>query len=225
MAKTTKAVKATKKVTLTNDQLAVKKQVSALLNKAAKSAASTVATLKEAASMALAEVKGMPDLKTVTDKAGFIAKLHADDLAKLSVNEKAIFKDSLFLLLAPETVIEVKPAKGNQGAVTMAAGEAMPTISKHALRAAASEIRNAEGKGRASKGAPKSKTAIFAPSFLNAIPQIIADKKALAELKGALAAVGYELTRIRAVERVRKPASISGMVSQINAAAEIRAAA
>lgn len=206
-----------KTIELNNNQKAIAKEVSALIAKAAKTAASTVATLKQAAGLSLKELDNMPALKTVSEKADFIVKVHADDLKTLSTNEKAIFKDSLFLLLKPEAVVEVKPAKGNQGAVHMAAKDAIATISKHALRAAASEIRNEEGKGRSSKGTSnKPKADALTPSLVAAIPQIVANPKSLAELKTALAAVGFTLAPTKATsKRKTEVANIAGMVQQI----------
>jgi hypothetical protein len=190
---------------------------------AASSAASDMKTLAmKAAELAAAELPAGKNL-TAKEKVNAVIKAHAVTLAEVDQNVRAIFSATLTLLAAPNQQVEFMKGKNEAAPVYMKASEAVKAgIAKHALIAAAKEVREAEGTANKGGAGTKPKTDAqkvdaMKPSFIAALPAIVADVKALSELRAELKKLGFNLTASKAVgARKPAPASIAGMTKQIS---------
>lgn len=140
--------------------------VGKLIAAAAKAAGTMLAKTKEAAKLAALQLN--PEEADVMARVDAVCKLYAEDFAAAGHNIRAIFKDALLLLALPETPVTVTQGKTDIHATAAQFVEA----SKHAMRAAAKEVRDSIGAGRKSGGgrkaaAPKQVT----PTAPSAVPQ------------------------------------------------------
>jgi hypothetical protein len=173
-----------------------------------------------AAKLAAAELPAGKGL-TAKERVNAVLRAHKETLDKVDKNVRNIFSATLYLYAAPDVKIEVSKGKGESAPVVMKASEAVKSgIAKHALLAAAKEIREQEGtanKGGEGTKAKEAKADPLKPSIIAALPAIIADAKALKELRAELEKLGYKLTASKSVTtRKPAPASIAGMVKQVS---------
>lgn len=123
--------------------------VGKLIAAAAKAAGTMLAKTKEAAKLAALQLN--PEEADIMARVEAVVKLYADDFAAAGHNIRAIFKDALLLLAMPETPVTVTQGKTDIHATAAQFVEA----SKHAMRAAAKEVRDSIGAGRKSGGGRK----------------------------------------------------------------------
>jgi hypothetical protein len=102
----------------------------------------------------------------------FIA--YADDIVKVDHNVKAIFKDCLLLCLAPDTSISLDGKVDGKKVDVQTTAKAAVDMSKHNLREAAKQVREANGMARATGGGRKPAQPVTAPE------QVTADSEELA---------------------------------------------
>lgn len=139
----------------------------------------------------------------VNDQINAICALYGSHFEAAGHNVKALFKDALLLLAAPSTAIslKVKDADGNDAEKHTTAGEAI-ALPKHQMREAASQVREALGIGRASRGTRRATTTTpppaGGPDFETSLQHVIdgLGSDAVRErIQQAFAAVGFTLVR------------------------------
>ena len=121
-------------------------QVGSLIGDAGKAAATMLQKCKEAAALAAAQ---LDPAKPIGARIDDVVALYADDFKAAGHNVRALFKDALTLHAAAQAVVVVR-AKGKDDKmedVPMPAADALKT-SKHAMRDAASQVREQNGIGR-----------------------------------------------------------------------------
>ena len=121
-------------------------QVGSLIGDAGKAAATMLQKCKEAAALAAAQ---LDPSKPIGARIDDVVALYADDFKAAGHNVRALFKDALTLHAAAQAVVVVR-AKGKDDKmedVPMSAADALKT-SKHAMRDAASQVREQNGMGR-----------------------------------------------------------------------------
>jgi hypothetical protein len=128
----------------------------------------TRSAAKAAAEPVLAMSGSLPDRVAATLLA------YAEDLAKVDHNIKAIFTDCLWLLLAPATAISIEGEVDGKKADVQTTAEKAVDMSKHKMRAAAKQVREAAGVSRESGGGRKPAQPVTAPE------QVTADTEELA---------------------------------------------
>mgnify|MGYP003658503640 CR=1 FL=1 len=111
---------------------------------------------------------------TLPDKVAATLLAYTDDLAKVDHNIKAIFTDCLWLLLAPTTAISIEGEVDGKKADVQTTAEKAVDMSKHKMRAAAKQVREAAGVSRESGGGRKPAQPTTAPE------QVTADSEELA---------------------------------------------
>ena len=139
--------------------------VGKLIAAAAKAAGTMLAKTKEAAKLAALQLN--PEEADVMARVDAVCKLYAEDFAAAGHNIRAIFKDALLLLALPETPVTVTQGKTDIHATAAQFVEA----SKHAMRAAAKEVRDSIGAGRKSGGGRKAAAPKQATPAAPAVPQ------------------------------------------------------
>lgn len=188
--------------------------VGKLIGAAAKAAGTMLAKTKEAAKLAALQLN--PAEADVMARVDAVVKLYADDFAAAGHNIRAIFKDALILLALPETPVTVTQGKTDMHATAAAFVDA----SKHAMRAAAKEVRDSIGAGRASGGGRKSSapkqvapTAKSTPeifvtmsevdafsAWLDAAQDYVSDAIYLQKLQARMLEAGFVLTLKKATQ-------------------------
>ena len=121
-------------------------KVGSLIGDAGKAAATMLQKCKEAAAIASAQ---LDPAKPIGARIDDVVALYADDFKAAGHNVRALFKDALTLHAAAQSVVVVR-AKGKDDKmedVPMPAADALKT-SKHAMRDAASQVREQNGIGR-----------------------------------------------------------------------------
>ena len=139
--------------------------VGKLIAAAAKAAGTMLAKTKEAAKLAALQLN--PEEADVMARVDAVCKLYAEDFAAAGHNIRAIFKDALLLLALPETPVSVAQGKTEIHATAAQFVDA----SKHAMRAAAKEVRDSIGAGRKSGGGRKAAAPKQATPAAPAVPQ------------------------------------------------------
>ena len=121
-------------------------KVATLIAGAGKAAATMLQKCKEAAQVASAQ---LDPAKPMAARIDDVVALYADDFKAAGHNVRALFKDALTLHAASSAPVVVR-AKGKDDKmedVPMTAIDALKT-SKHSMRDAASQVREANGMGR-----------------------------------------------------------------------------
>ena len=196
----TKTIKATAPV-FTRDN-----NVGTLISEAGTAALTMLQKCKEAASLA---AKQLDPAKPIGTRIDDVVALYVDDFKSAGHNVRALFKDALTLHAASSAPVVVR-AKGKDDKmedVPMSAVDAL-TTSKHSMRDAASQVREANGMGR--QRAPKAKPAKpSAPStpatnagevdqfsaWLDAMPEYLGDAIYNPRIVAALITEGWTISR------------------------------
>ncbi len=132
-----------------------------LLLDAGKAYASVLDLTRDAAKLAVEGFNPM-GLK-LAEQVEKVAALYAEDFAKVDHNVKAIFKDCVTLLLAPNEAVSLeRKIDGVKTEVHTTADKAVD-MAKHTLREAAKQVREANGMGRQGAGGRKPSTPTTAP--------------------------------------------------------------
>lgn len=191
--------------------------VSKLIGAAAKAAGTMLSKTKEAAKLAALQLN--PAEADVMARVDAVVRLYAEDFTAAGHNIRAIFKDALILLALPETPVTVTQGKTDIHSTAAAFVDA----SKHAMRAAAKEVRDSIGAGRASGGGrkastPKAKAAEAAAAvglapdvvtmsevdaftaWLDAAPDYLSDAIYLSKLQARMLEAGFVLTLKKATQ-------------------------
>lgn len=121
--------------------------VDTLIRRAGTEFTTMFATIKEAASLAAAE---LPKGKTTVDAHAMVMAAHKGSLSAVSPNVKQLFSDALWLHAASSNVVEIKVA-GSKEPHQVKATEALDA-SQHNMKAAAQQVREQLGAGRAKGG-------------------------------------------------------------------------
>jgi len=138
------AARATKKaaaVVATRDA-----NVGTLINKAGQAAASMYTLCREAAQAA---AKQLNPAKPLQERLSEVVSLYAADFAAAGHNVKAVFSDALMLHACAQTPVSVNAigTDGKKCEQHVTAADAV-NMSKHAMRDAAKQVREAHGIGR-----------------------------------------------------------------------------
>lgn len=102
------------------------------------------------------------------DRVAAVFTAYADDLGKVDHNVKAIFKDCLLLCLAPDTSISLDGKVDGKKVDVQTTAKAAVDMSKHNLREAAKQVREANGMARATGGGRKPAQPTTAPEQVTA---------------------------------------------------------
>ena len=138
--------------------------IGTLINEAGQAAASMLAKCKEAAGQA---AKQLDNSKPLADRISAVVSLYAADFTAAGHNVKALFVDALTLHAAAQTpvMVNIIGKDGKRVDSPATAAEAVE-MSKHNMRDAAKQVRDAHGIGRKSGGGakPKAKPAAEQPA-------------------------------------------------------------
>ena len=129
--------------------------IGTLINEAGQAAASMLAKCKEAAGQA---AKQLDNSKPLADRISAVVSLYAADFTAAGHNVKALFVDALTLHAAAATpvMVNIIGKDGKRVDSPATAAEAVE-MSKHNMRDAAKQVRDAHGIGRKSGGGAKPK--------------------------------------------------------------------
>jgi hypothetical protein len=111
---------------------------------------------------------------TLAARVDAVYAAYADDLKSVDHNVKAIFKDCLLLCLAPDTSISLDGKVDGKKVEVQTTAKSAVDMSKHNLKEAAKQVREANDMARAAGGGRKPATPTVAP------PQVTADTEELA---------------------------------------------
>jgi hypothetical protein len=192
----------TKTIEASRDQ-----KVASLIAGAGKAAATMLQKCKEAAQVASAQ---LDPAKPMAARIDDVVALYADDFKAAGHNVRALFKDALTLHAASTAPVVVR-AKGKDDKmedVPMTAVDALKT-SKHSMRDAASQVREANGMGRTrtkKDAVKKPDTTPNTPAvtrtdvdqfsaWLDAMPEYLGDAVYNPRIVAALIAEGWTLSR------------------------------
>lgn len=182
-------------------------QVATLIAGAGKAAATMLQKCKEAAQVASLQ---LDPAKPMAARIDDVVALYADDFKAAGHNVRALFKDALTLHAASTAPVVVR-AKGKNDKmedVPMTAVDALAT-SKHSMRDAASQVREANGMGRARTAKAVTKKPNTAPSapaptasdvdqfgaWLDSMPAYLNDAVYNPRIVAALIAEGWTISR------------------------------
>jgi hypothetical protein len=129
--------------------------IGTLINEAGQAAASMLAKCKEAAGQA---AKQLDNSKPLADRISAVVSLYVADFTAAGHNVKALFVDALTLHAAAQTpvMVNIIGKDGKRVDSPATAAEAVE-MSKHNMRDAAKQVRDAHGIGRKSGGGAKPK--------------------------------------------------------------------
>ena len=192
----------TKTIEASRDQ-----KVASLIAGAGKAAATMLQKCKEAAQVASAQ---LDPAKPMAARIDDVVALYADDFKAAGHNVRALFKDALTLHAASSAPVVVR-AKGKDDKmedVPMTAVDALKT-SKHAMRDAASQVREANGMGRTRTKNTATKKPDTTPNtpaatasdvdqfsaWLDAMPAYLGDAVYNPRIVAALIAEGWTISR------------------------------
>lgn len=201
-----------------------------LIAKAGQAAHSMFSLTREAATAAAAQLN---PAKPIKERIAEVMSLYAADLTAAGPNVKAIFGDALTLHACAQVPVVVA-IPGKDGKLTdtaMTAGEAVNT-SKHAMRDATKQVRDAMGIGRKSGGGRKASAPASAPpsskvqqpatvtaseidnftAWLDMLPEYVADKVYHARIVAVLVESGWTLSRAVKGRKVQGAASAAAPV-------------
>lgn len=162
-----------------------------------------LAQTREAAKLAAVQLDPAQPLK---ERLAAVMSAYSAELSQ-NHNVKAIFTDALTLLACGQTDVAVKVhAAGAKPADTYVKAEQAVDMSKHNLRDAAKQVREAHGIGRTKSATPKAKPAKTesAPdmlsidafsNWLDMMPEFLNDSVYHGKIVAALIAEGYTLTK------------------------------
>ena len=127
--------------------------IGTLINEAGQAAASMLAKCKEAAGQA---AKQLDPSKPLPERIGAVVLLYSADFTAAGHNVKALFVDALTLHAAAQTPVSVNVIgkDGKKVDTHVTAAEAVE-MSKHNMRDAAKQVREAHGMGRRAGGGRK----------------------------------------------------------------------
>ena len=182
-------------------------KVATLIAGAGKAAATMLQKCKEAAQVASAQ---LDPAKPMAARIDDVVALYTDDFKAAGHNVRALFKDALTLHAASSAPVVVR-AKGKDDKmedVPMTAIDALKT-SKHSMRDAASQVREANGMGRTrtkNTATKKPDTTPNAPvvtrsdvdqfsAWLDAMPAYLSDAVYNPRIVAALIAEGWTISR------------------------------
>jgi hypothetical protein len=111
---------------------------------------------------------------TLAARIDAVYAAYADDLKSVDHNVKAIFKDCLLLCLAPDTTISLEGKVDGKKVDVQTTAKSAVDMSKHNLKEAAKQVREANDMARATGGGRKPAQPVTAP------PQVTADTEELA---------------------------------------------
>lgn len=168
--------------------------VDSLILAAGKAGDTMLAKVREAAKLAASELDGA---KPLAERIAAVMTAHADAFKTAGHNVRALFSDAITLLAcAGDRVVIAGP---KDSSVDMAAKDAVDQP-KHAMRAAARDVREAHGIGRAKKAAspaaptaPKQSTADEFRNTLADLAEHIKDAANVSALVRFFDAAGYVL--------------------------------
>ncbi len=131
--------------------------IGTLINEAGQAAASMLAKCKEAAAQA---AKQLDAAKPLPERIGAVVLLYSADFTAAGHNVKALFVDALTLHAAGQTPVMVNTiGKDGKKVDTPTTAAQAVDMSKHNMRDAAKQVRDAHGMGRKSGGGRKAKPA------------------------------------------------------------------
>lgn len=211
MSKKTPAVIESSIAPAAKPALAPLPEVLAAIGKAGKAANSMLNATREAA---VAAAKQLDFTLPIKERIEAVMSCYSKALTGAGANVRAIFKDVITLEAAGTCPVSVevigKGGKKTEAQITAAEAVDLP---KHALRAAAQEVREVHSMSRAKGGGrkPAAKTEMpkdvapapdMAPSdaeafeaWLSLIPEYVTDAVYNPQIVAALAELGYELKR------------------------------
>lgn len=136
--------------------------IGTLINEAGQAAASMLAKCKEAAGQA---AKQLDPAKPLAERIGAVVLLYSADFTAAGHNVKALFVDALTLHAAAQTPVSVNVIgkDGKKVDTHVTAAEAVE-MSKHNMRDAAKQVREAHGMGRRAGGGRKATPPVNAPA-------------------------------------------------------------
>lgn len=146
-----KAIKAEPAITAHKDDA-----VSTLIGEAVAAAGTMVSKVREAAKLAAGQFN---PAATPNDNVKRVVAMYADDFAG-DANVKALFSDALWLLAANNVPVTVMVGKEEK---RLSAGDAVD-LSKHGIKAAASQARKAHGAGRVAGAGRKPAGKVASPT-------------------------------------------------------------
>ncbi len=142
--------------------------IGTLINEAGQAAASMLAKCKEAAAQA---AKQLDAAKPLPERIGAVVLLYAADFTAAGHNVKALFVDALTLHAAGQTPVMVNTiGKDGKKVDTPTTAAQAVEMSKHNMRDAAKQVREAHNMGRKSGGGRKAKAA---PANAPAAPDMV----------------------------------------------------
>lgn len=130
--------------------------IGTLINEAGQAAASMLAKCKEAAAQA---AKQLDATKPLPERIGAVVLLYSADFTAAGHNVKALFVDALTLHAAGQTPVMVNTiGEGGKKVDTPTTAAQAVEMSKHNMRDAAKQVREAHGMGRRAGGGRKAAT-------------------------------------------------------------------
>ena len=178
-------------------------EVGTLINKAGQAAASMLDFCRQAAAAAAPQ---LDRAKPIGERIAEVVSLYAPDFKAAGHNVRALFVDALTLHAAGTEAVTVQQGKGTIHTTAEKAVDA----SKHVMRAAAKEVRDAHGIGRRAGGGRKAsasaETAVGAApdvktetdtfsAWLDALPDYLSDAIFHQRIVAAMIAAGYTISK------------------------------
>lgn len=196
-------------------------EVGTEINKAGQAAASMLEHVRTAAKLAADQLNPAKPLKERVEE---VMALYAADFKAVDHNVKALFGDALLLAACGQEPVTVSAGKNEIHTTAVAAVDA----SKHVMRAAASEVRQAHGMGRKAGGGRKASAAKASAAeaavgaapdvvkasdvdrfseWLDALPDYVSDEIFHAKIVAALIQAGWTLTKATKGRKIQGVAS------------------
>lgn len=202
----------TKTATIARDNGVVKS-----INSAVRAGNTMLAATREAAKLASAQLDNALPVK---ERLAQVISAYSQDLAQ-NHNVKALFVDALTLLALADTPVAVKVVGKDRKAVdTYTTASEAVDMSKHNMRDAAKQAREAHGLGRkTTPKAPKAATPKSAPSapdmlsidafqnWLDIMPEYLNDSVFHGRIVAALITEGYSLSKATKGRAIKGAAS------------------
>lgn len=134
--------------------------VATLINQAGRAGNTMLAKVRQAAAKAAAQ---LDPAKPVNVRIGDVVALYADDFKAAGHNIKSLFTDALTLHACASTDVVVRTiGKDGKAADEPVKAAAAVDMSKHVMREAAKQVREAHGMGRKSGGGRKAAARVVA---------------------------------------------------------------
>ena len=191
--------------------------IGTLINKAGKAAGTMLALTREAGEKAAAQ---LDPAKPLRERIAEVVALYAPDFKAAGHNVKALFVDALTLHACKTDQVSVMiVGKDGKKVDSIVTAEAAASMSKHAMKDAVKQVREAHGIARAAGGGRKSSAPKAAPApdmgeavdafshWLDNLEEYFTDAIYHAKIEARLIEMGYVVTRAAKGRKIKGAAS------------------